>query len=57
MKTIYILMSDDDGTMWSGPQLTGESVATEEEAKKWAAEADYPGQRTYQEVRIQDDKS
>ena len=54
MKTVYILMSDDDGTMWSSPKPTGQSVNTEEEAKKWVAEADYVGQRTYREVRIPD---
>jgi hypothetical protein len=40
MKTIYILMEDADMTTWSHPSPTGQVVYSEEEAKKWVAEAD-----------------
>jgi hypothetical protein len=60
MKTIYILMEDADMTTWSHPSPTGQVVYSEEEAKKWVAEADEQEgfgftRRTYQEGRIEDE--
>lgn len=35
MKTVYVLLSDGDGTMHSSPEPFGFAVETEEEAKRF----------------------
>lgn len=54
MRTIYILMEDSWGSTFSQCHPTGESVNTKEEAEKWVAEADWPGQREYRAIQVWD---
>jgi len=48
MRTVYVLMEDSDGTMWSSPKPTGETV------KEWVVKQEWWWQRTYKEVTIDD---
>ena len=54
MRTVYVLMEDSDGTMWSSPKPTGETVNTKEEAEEWVVKQEWWWQRTYKEVTIDD---
>jgi len=54
MYYIYVLMEDGDGTMFSSPKPTGESVKTVEEAQEWVEGAAWLGQRAYRKVYLPD---
>jgi hypothetical protein len=47
-------MEDSWGSTFSQCHPTGESVNTKEEAEKWVAEADWPGQREYRAIQVWD---
>ena len=54
MKNVYVLMLDDAGTMSSRPMPIGNTVNTEEEAKKWVEEGSSLWRRTYWKVHVDD---
>ena len=56
MKTIYLLLSDGDGTTFSVDRPFGVAVTTEEEAKRFVKEGKFGYTRSYEKITIFDNK-
>ncbi len=56
MKTIYLLLSDSDGTTSSLDRPFGVAVTTEEEAKRFVKEANFGYTHSYEKITIFDNK-
>jgi len=52
MKTVYLLLSDEDGTLRSVDRPFGVAVTTEKEAKKFVKEGNHGYSQSYVKIEI-----
>jgi hypothetical protein len=54
MREVFVLMADDDGTIWSRPEPFGVAVTTESEAQRFVKEGRVGYSQCYFKIKVFD---